>query len=186
MRYSKIKILPAAFVLVLSIAAGAQADPLFFSNTVALQNNGATSVDLFSNSGTLLVGPQISFLVDITGTLPTGVTDTLLLTFTEEGQAPQQQTIQIPLFDFFPPPYTQIFTFTILNAAFQPQNATLRIDILGSSPDFIIPSGPQAGARVDSYTYSFQVAQPVPEPAALVLAGVGLAGLLARRWRRKA
>ncbi len=173
----------AALFFALFLNTTAHADPLFFSNTVALQNSGFTRVDLFSNPGTVLEGPEIDFLIDITGVIPAAGSDTLRLTFTEVGGATQEQTFRIPLFDAFPPPYTQIFSFTIQNTMTQFRDATLRVDILGDPADFVIPSGPGAGNVVDSYTYSFRVAQPVPEPASMILAGLGLLGVAANRRR---
>jgi hypothetical protein len=172
-------------VLLLLPLVHAQADPLTFSNTIALQQNGLTQIALFANQGVMLTGPQINFLVDLSGMLPASGSDSLRITFSEAGEAGQELSFQIPLFNSLSLPYTQIFSFTILNQSAVPTNATLRIDILGSSSDFVIPGGPQAGQIVDSYTYSFQVAQPVPEPTTLVLSAVGLAGILARARRRK-
>ncbi len=174
----------ALIVLALFLTTTAQADPLFFSNTVALQDSGSTRVDLFSNPGTILEGPRIDFLVDITGVIPPAGADTLQLTFTEVGGATQVQTFRIPLFAAFPPPYTQIFSFTIQNTFPQFRDVTLRVDILGDPADFVIPSGPGAGSVVDSQTYSFRVAQPVPEPASMILAGLGLFGLAANQRRK--
>ena len=84
------------------------------------------------------------------------------------------------MFDGLPLPYTQVFTFTFQNASFQGTAATLRLDILGSSPDFVIPKGAQAGQRVDSYTYNFNGAAPVPEPGTMVMMAIGVAGLLGK------
>src|SRR6266511_316231 len=154
-----------------------KADPLLFSNVVALQNNAATRVDLCSNPGINLLGPRVSFLVDITGVLPPGVTNTLQITYTEVGSPPIIQTFGIPAFGTIQPPFTQLFTITSSGANFQGVGATLTIDILGSSPDFIIPSGPGAGDRVNSYTYSFRVSEPVPEPATIFLLAAGLGGV---------
>lgn len=180
-----IRFLVIATVLLLLPLVHAQADPLTFSNTVALQQNGLIQIDLFTGQGVVLTGPQIDFLVDLSGMLPPSGSDSLRITFSEAGQTSQELTFQIPLFNGLPLPYTQTFSFTILNQSAIPTNATLRIDILSSSADFVIPGGPQSGQIVDSYTYSFQVAQPVPEPATLVLSAVGLAGMWARARRRK-
>lgn len=114
----------------------AQADPLHFTHTVALQNNGNTSVDLFSNPGVTLTGPQVGFLVDITGTIAVGETHSLLITYTELGSPPVSQTFQIPAFGSIPPPFTQLFTFASTNASSSGTMAMLTIDILGVAPDF--------------------------------------------------
>ena len=184
-RTSKIALILATANFCLAAVPSAKADPVFFSNVAALQNNSATRVDLFSNSGTTLLGPQVSFLVDITGILPPGSTYSLLVTYVEAGGVPLTQTFQIPAFGSIQPPYTQLFTFTSAGASYAGVMASLTIDIIGSSPDFVIPSGPNAGQRVDSYTYHFNVAQPVPEPVSLILFGTGVLGVWRKVSRRR-
>ncbi len=160
----------------------AQADPLFFSNVVALQNGGSNQVDLFSNPNTTIYGTELSFLVDISGVLLPPATNTLQITYQAQGSSPIVQTFQIPLFGSVPPPLTLLFAINQTGATPQGNPAILTLDFLGNSPDFIIPSGPLAGNRVDSYTYSFNVVQPVPEPASIIFLGTGLAGVVVR-WR---
>lgn len=162
----------------------AKADPLFFSNVVALQNNGSTSVDLFSNPGVTLFGPQVSFKVDITGTLPPGGFDQLFITFTEAGSPPISFTFDIPFGDISPP-FTVLFTIVSPGANFQGVPGVLTVDLLNSSNDFVIPAGPNVGQGVNSYSYTFNVAQPVPEPASITLASIGLVGLIAHARKRR-
>ncbi|HEY6247759.1 MAG TPA: hypothetical protein VIX17_27760 [Pyrinomonadaceae bacterium] len=158
-----------------------QADPLVFANVVALQNGGSTSVDLFSNPGTTLLGPQISFRIDVTGTLPPGATDTLVVTYTEQGVAPITQSFGIP-FGNVSPPLSFLVTFVSPTANFQGVPVTLTVSLLNSNPDFVIPSGQNGGAHVDGFTYSFNVAQPVPEPVSFLLLGSSLVAVGIKRF----
>ncbi|MCU1266091.1 MAG: hypothetical protein JWM21_2409 [Acidobacteria bacterium] len=160
----------------------AKADTLTFSNVVALQDNGLTRVNLLSNPGVTIIGPRISFLVDIQGTVPAGVSSLLRITYTEAGSAPIVQTFAIPAFGSVPPPYSQLFTINSPGANAQGVAATLTISII-SGPGL---SGAAGAGQFVTHTYSFNVAQPVPEPTSMVLLGSGVIGLWARARRRRA
>lgn len=177
-----------SLILMMTIAFGfaaattAKADSVTFSNVVALQNNGATRVDLLGNPGVTLIGPQVSFLVDITGSLPAGVNNLLSITYSEGGSAAVTQTFLIPAFGIIPPPFTQLFTINNLGAGPEGTKVTLTISIIGNSQDLFTAS--TNGQVFTSHTYSFLVAQPVPEPATIVLLGTGMLGLLSKARRR--
>ena len=161
-------------------ATSANADPLTFSNVVALQNEGATHVDLYSQPGVTLIGPNVNFLVDIHGIVPADPTQTLFVTFTESGKAPVTQSFQ--LFSGLPSPFSFLFSVSALGATAQGTTATLTIDILGSDLDFFNPA---TGNHQNSYTYNFNIAQPVPEPATMALMSLGLVGFVENRRRRR-
>jgi PEP-CTERM motif len=165
-----------SIILALAAFSSAKADPLFFSNVMAVHNGGA-QVGMFANPGQTLFGPQLTFSIDVTGTLPVNGVDTLQVTFTQAGSQPIVQSFQIPVFGTVDPPFTLQVTFITPIISFQPIAATLTIDLLNSSPDFVIPSGPNAGQTTNSFTHNFNVAQPVPEPTSLAIAGIGIASL---------
>jgi PEP-CTERM motif len=164
----------------LSLAPSVQADPLVFANVGALQNHNTTTIDLFSNPGATLFGQQMTFRVDIMGILPAGGSDTLRITYQAMGGPLVTQNYQLPLFGSVYPPFTHLFTIPFTGAVPGGRPVTLTVDLLGSSPDFIIPTGPGAGQGVDSYSFTFNVAQPVPEPATIIIFSSGLTGLAIR------
>lgn len=172
-------------LLVLGLTGPAvKADPLFFSNVTAFQNNDTVQVNLYSNPGVTLYGSTLTFSVDITGVLPPGGGDTLRITYTELGSSPVVQDFQIPLFGTIEPPFSLVFS--VFSPGSNPQGvpATLTIDLLNSVPDFVIPGGPNQGQPVNSQTYTFNVAEPVPEPATLSVFFGGLVALGVRVRRR--
>jgi hypothetical protein len=164
------------FVLLIGMivvaAQSVSADPVAFSNVVALQDEGATRIDLMTNPGLTLIGPEITFLADITGTLVPGVATSLRVTYLETGQLPAIQNFQIPAFGTIPPPFTQLFTVTSTGATFQGVNSQLRLEII------------ESGVSTLSQTYTFNVVTPVPEPTTLILLGTGIIGLTGRLRRR--
>jgi PEP-CTERM motif len=179
----------ALLVLSCILAPDAKADPLTFSNVFAVQSlpdpTQITKTDLFQNPGaTLTNGTNVSFFIDVTGSLQPGATDILRLTFVQAGSPTVVQNISIPVFGTVNPPFTLI-TGLDFPTYYHPVPIEMTIDILGSSPDFVIPGGPRAGQRVNSFTYTFNVVQPVPEPTTLILLGTGLAGVVASSSRRR-
>ena len=180
----------ALFVVAVLVLTGltertAMADPLVFSNVTAFQNNDTVQVNLQSNPGTTLIGTNLTFSVDITGTLAPGTTEILRITYQEVGSAPIVQEFQIPLFGTISPPFTLIFSFVSPGANSLGVPATLTIDLLNSAPDFLIPGGELQGQLVNSYTFNFNVVDPVPEPATMVALATGLAALGYRLRRRE-
>lgn len=177
------------FVLAVVVLVGlsertAKADPLVFSNVTAFQNNDTTQVDLFSNPGITLLGTNLTFSVDVSGSLAIGAVDILRITYQELGSSPIVQEFQIPLFGTVNPPFTLIFSFVSPGSNPFGVPATLTVDLVNSAPDFLISGGPLQGQTVDSFTYSFNV-QPVPEPATLLALASGFVALGLRTRRRK-
>lgn len=171
-------------------AAPAKADSLFFSNVKLSLLNVAGPIDLFANPGVVITAsnnlPIISMFVS--GTPPLGG-DILHLTVTATNEfgtfvikRPDGKEIEIPI--------DQFTTNSVLGAVFEIPTSfhgttvTFTVDILNTSPDFIIPGGPNAGQAVNSFTYTFTIIEPAPEPATLVLLTTGIAGIAVRTYRR--
>lgn len=183
-KLNKLLLLLAAVVLMGATERTAIADPLVFSNVTVFQNNDTTQVNLFSNPGTTVLGTNLTFSVDISGTLAPGAIDILRITYQELGGLPIVQDFQIPLFGTVNPPLTLIFSFVSPGSNPLGTPATLTLDLLNSNPDFVVPGGPSQGQSVNSYSYSFTV-QPVPEPATILALASGFAALGFRLRRRK-
>jgi hypothetical protein len=173
MHFSRIGIIFGAFVLGLIPTSNVKADPVTFSNVVALQN-GSTRVALANNSGITLLGPQIDFLVDISGATPAAGVHTLRLTFQEANLTPVIQTFRVPLFDGLPADYSQLFAFQAQNPSFAGTPVVLTVALLNDV----------SGEIIQRQMYEFKVAQAVPEPATSSLLVLGVMGMLARRKSR--
>src|SRR5687767_4503393 len=128
-KLNKLLLLLAAVVLMGATERTAIADPLVFSNLTVFQNNDTTQVNLFSNPGTTVLGTNLTFSVDISGTLAPGAVDILRITYQELGGLPIVQDFQIPLFGTVNPPLTLIFS--IVSPASNPLGvpATLTLDL---------------------------------------------------------
>jgi hypothetical protein len=183
--------LSLATLIILLAAHAIQADPLTFSNVRAVQlspNDHTTNVttDLFANPGASLTnGTTVSFFIDVAGTLQPGATDTLRLTLVLADGSTVVNDFSIPVFGTGVPPFTLVTGFDF-PTYYQAVPLTLTVDLLNSNPDFVIPSGMNAGQSVNSYTYTFSVVQPVPEPATILLLATGLGGVMVNvRDRRR-
>jgi hypothetical protein len=172
-------------------AAPAKADGLFFSDVklFLLNTTPAGGVDLFANQGFVITAPNSIATVSIllSGTLPAGG-DTLhisVVATNENGtfilMNPNPASMNIPIDQSLA--NVRVLTGFIFPTSFQGTTITFTVDLLNSSPDFIIPSGPNAGQAVNSFTYTFTVVEPVPEPTTLVLLITGIAGIGVKTFR---
>jgi hypothetical protein len=169
-KFSFLLIFVTSLFLVPSVV---KADPVSFQNVVAIQ--GSSRIDLASNPNVSLIGPEINFLVDITGATPANGINTLRVTFLEAGQLGVSELFRVPLFDGLPDDYSQLFKFTAKNPSIQGVPVILTVELLdGISKE-----------TLTSRQYEFRVAQPVPEPAAMSLMAIGLVSLYKRRKRRQ-
>jgi hypothetical protein len=175
-KHVKIRILLLAIILG-AAATVSHADPLTFSNVNVLQNSGNTSINLASNSGVTLTGSQLTFTIDVAGNLPPGGTDTLSVTFQDSQGGFVIQQIGIPVFGSVNPPFTLFVTINVPTLSFSPIPATLTVDLLNSNPDFVIPATQMPS---NSATFSFNVVQPVPEPATLTMLAGGISAFMFR------
>jgi hypothetical protein len=161
-------------------AAPAKADGLFFSEVKLFLLNAtpAVGVDLFANQGFVITAPNniASISILLTGTLPAGG-DTLHISAVATNENGTYIPIDQSLVN------VRIGTGFTFPTSFQGTTITFTVDLLNSSPDFIIPSGPNAGQAVNSFTYTFTVVEPVPEPTTLVLLITGIAGIGVKTFR---
>jgi hypothetical protein len=190
MRFQRSVLLLMVLVCCHGAASELRADPLNFQNVTFPLNTLGDRLDLFSNPGAILTavvdGPEakLGFVAEVPHTGGESFTDTIRFTYHELRAGTAVEAFQFttgtdPIVLGFIP------SFLAMNRTGKPVPATLTVDLLNSSPDFVIPSGPDQGRLVDSYTYSFFTVAPVPEPTSLVLLGSGLFGALAVGRRRR-
>ena len=169
-----------------------RADPLTFTGAYFLvDSRGApeSRLDLFSNPGAVLEARtyddtlplSFSFGANLNYAGGESLSDTIRFTYQEEGFAPV--VVSQPFTTGTSPIRLGFVTlFEPLSRSGRPVATTLKVELLNSSPDFILPGGPNQGQSVDSYTYSFFTVSSTPEPSTLLLMGTG--AVLA--WRRRA
>jgi hypothetical protein len=142
-----------------------------------------TRLDLFSNPGVVLEartygGLPLSLIFGTVVSHQGGQSfaDTIQFTYEEEGIDP---VVRSQSFTTGVDPITLGFGFLFepIQRTGTPIPTTLKVELLNSSPDFVLPGGPYQGRSVDSYTYSFSTQAPVPEPSTVVLVLTGLAAL---------
>lgn len=168
MKINRITLSFASLLLSLVAFSSAKADPVSFSNVVALPN-----LSLASSPNIPTVTPDVNFSLDIHGAGPQADAIQLQLSFQESGQSALTQNFAVPLFDGLTD-YTQIFEFQVQNPTFGGTPVTLTARLVNTL----------SGAILQSQTYNFSVSQPVPEPATISLLALGVVGLISRKKRR--
>jgi len=164
-------------VLVALFASSATANSVSLGHVNALQNNGFTQVDLFTNRGvtlspTTLSHPfqtQLSFMVPFAGTiLPGG--ETLSISAVIMGSTfTQNFAIAAGTYSSF----SQFVTFTFPKGIFHSTPVTLGVQLFTDG-----------GRLLRSSDYSFNFVEPVPEPGTLLLVGSGVVATVIRKRKR--
>jgi hypothetical protein len=155
----------------------ASANSVSLGHVAALQNNGLTQVDLFTNSGvtlspTTLTHPfqtQLSLLVPFMGTIPSGARNMLSISAVIMGST-FTQNFSIPAGTYSN--FSQFVTFTFPKGIFHATPVILGIQLFSDG-----------GRLLRSSDYSFNFVEPVPEPGTLLLVGSGVLAAVVRRRR---
>jgi hypothetical protein len=162
------------FLDVLTVAPVASANSVSLGHVNALQNNGFTQVDLFSNPGINLhptsfkIPQQLSILVPFTGIVPGGG-DTLVVSALMMGSMFSQN------FAIAPGSYPNISQFVTFNF---PEGVFHRVPVNLSVQLFS-----DGGRLLESSNYSFKFTEAVPEPGTMLLLGSGIVAAVVRKFR---
>jgi hypothetical protein len=183
----------ATFSVVLTLGGTAIAEPLTLSSVLALGETGPGGmvVDLFASPGAVLTGTELSFgtvsraavtFEALVAGSPGDAGDTLRATFqVPKGDQPFSNLVQEIGITSVPGGYVFGLDFPLL---YHPVPMGLTLDFLQASPP--LPGSPSQGQVVRSYTFTFSVVQPVPEPSSALLCSSGLpAVLLLGYWRHR-
>ena len=163
------------FLAALTLAPLASANSVSLGHVNALQNNGFTQVDLFANPGvklhatSLSIPTQLSILVPFTGIVPSGNTDSLLVSALILGSK-ITQNFSIPAGTYSNTSQFVTFSFPvgILNA----MPVSLSVSLWDPN-----------GQLLDSSNYAFKFTEAVPEPGTMLLVGSGIVAAVVRRLR---
>lgn len=163
------------FVAVLGLVPLASANSVSLGHVTALQNNGFTQVDLFANPGvklhatSLSIPTQLSILIPFTGIVPSGSTDSMLVSALILGSK-ITQNFSIPAGT-----YSNISQFVTFNFPLGILNATpVSLSVSLWDPN---------GQLLDSSNYGFRFTEAVPEPGTMLLLGSGIVAVVVRRLR---
>jgi len=160
------------FVLLMLVSA-ASANSVSLGHVNALQNNGFTQVDLFSNPGinlhptSLKIPTQLSILVPFTGIVPSGGGNTLVVSALMMGST-FAQSFAIAAGSY--PNFSQFVTFTFPAGTFHNVPVKLSAQLFSDN-----------GRLLESSNYSFGFTEAVPEPGTMLLLGSGIVAAFVRR-----
>jgi hypothetical protein len=173
---SKMPRLLGLLLVLLVLVSAASANSVSLGHVLALQNNGFTSVDLFTHPGIRLLPSsstpgsrtQLSLMVPFAGIVPSGAGNTLVISALMMGST-FTQNFSIPAGSY--PNFSEFVTLIFPDGILHAVPVSLSVKLLSDN-----------GRLLESSNYSFRFAE-VPEPASLFLLGTGILATLMRRRR---